>query len=237
VIKKYITDIVGILIIISCVIIFAGKPHIDYNPPPAATVQIDKKKVSEIKNETEAVRENKALYAALEKRNIFTEAGGYAATEVSLSALPPNPYTLIAILQGKDKKAVFREYTGAIVTVPVGKKMIDGYIVQSIEGLTVKLKRDKEEKKFRVFSPESASASLSPEDMKKLAANPYKLIGILQGKEKKAVIRDYNNSAVIIGVGEKLNDGSVVTGISDVSVNLKKGNEKIEWKIFGNHAP
>ncbi len=233
-IRKYIVDIVSILVIISGVFIFAGKPQINFNPPPIATVQIDKKAVPDIPRETKAVQEKASSYEALEKRNIFTEGGTYVAVlEKSLSALPPNPYTLVAVLQGNDKKAVFREYTGAIITVPVGKKMIDEYVVQSIESLTVKLMRGNEEKKLTVFNSGRALAVLSPDDIKKLPANPYKLIGILNGKEKKAVIRDYNNSVITLGVGERLSDGSVVTGIGDVFVKLKKGKENIELKIFG----
>jgi hypothetical protein len=236
-IRKYIADIVSILIIISGVIVFAGKPYVNFNPPPAAIAQIDKNAVSEIKKGKEAVRGNTVSYEALEKRNIFTEVGVYAAAEKSLSVLPPNPYTLVAVLQGNDKKAVFREYTGAIVTVPVGKKMIDEYVVQSIEGLTVKLKRGNEGKKLTVFNSGDASDVVSPDDKKKLSATPYKLIGILNGKERKAVIRDYKNSVIVVAVGAKLGDGSVVTGIGDVLVRLKKGKENIELKIFGSRAP
>jgi hypothetical protein len=70
-----------------------------------------------------------------------------------------------------------------------------------------------------------------------LSATPYKLIGILNGKERKAVIRDYKNSVIVVAVGAKLGDGSVVTGIGDVLVRLKKGKENIELKIFGSRAP
>jgi hypothetical protein len=235
-IRKYIADIVSILIILSGLIVFAGKPYVNFNPPPVPTAQIDKKAIS-IKKETEAVRGNTVSYEALKKRNIFTEVGIYDAAGKSLSVLPPNPYTLVAVLQGNDKKAVFREYTGAIVTVPVGKKMIDEYVVHSIEGLTVKLKRGNEGKKLTVFNSGSAPDVISSDDIKKMSANPYKLIGILNGKERKAIIRDYNNSVITLAVVEKLGDGSVVTVIGDVLVRLKKGKENIELKIFGNHAP
>lgn len=237
-IRKYIADIVIMFLISVSVILFAGKPRINFNPPPAAAVKSDKKAVAEIKNEAQVVDGSVTSYDSLEKRNIFTEAGTYAAAgAAALPVLPPNPYALIAILQGNDKKAVFREYTGAIVTVPVGKKMIDEYTVKSIEGLTVKLQKGNEEKKFTIFNSANSLAAANLDDLKKITANPYKLIGILKGKEKKAVIKDYSNSVFILATGEKLSDGSVITGIGERAVTLKKGKENIELKIFVNRVP
>jgi hypothetical protein len=236
-IRKYTADIIAVFIILAAFIFLAEKPRVNYNPPAAAAAQIDKKVVAEVKKELQAVPGTAVSYAELEKRNIFIEAGVYAAAGASTPVLPPNPYTLVAVLQGSDKKAVFREYTGAIVTVPVGKKMIDEYVVQGIEGVTVKLRRGNEEKKLTVFNSGSIPGVVSPADIKKIPADPYKLIGILNGKERKAVIRDYTNAIAIVAVGEKLSDGSIVTGIGDVLVRLKKGKENTELKIFGNHAP
>ena len=236
-IKKYLWDAVSIVSILLLTLLLSGKPSVDFNPPPAASAEVDQKVAEEKPRETKAAQTIAApLYAALEKRNIFVEIGAYATAEKALLVLPANPYMLVAVLQGNDKKAIFREYTGAIITVPVGKKMIDEYVLESIEGVTVKLKRGQERKKLTVFNPGSAPAVMSPDDLKK-HPTPYKLIGILNGKEKKAVLKDYTNATIILAVGEKLGNGSVVTAIGDVSVQLKKGKEKTELKIFGNHMP
>lgn len=236
-IRKYTADGVIISIVFLLVFFLADRPVVNYNPVSAVRVPIGNGTIPDKPEETKAIEGNKVSYAALGKRNIFAAMGAYTLDVKSSTVLPAIPYTLIAVLQGNDKKAVFREYTGAILTVPVGKKMIDEYVVESIEGLTVRLKRAQERKKLTVFNPESVPAAVFPEDRKKVPANPYKLIGILKGKERKAVIKDHTNAIAVRAVGEKLGDGSVVIGIGDVSVKLRKDKETIELNLFAYRVP
>jgi len=64
---------------------------------------------------------------------------------------PENPYTLIGILHGEEKKAVFREYTGSILFLTVGKKLIDDSIITRIDSTSVEVKKGKEKKELKIF--------------------------------------------------------------------------------------
>lgn len=76
-------------------------------------------------------------------------------TEVGSTAMkgpvPESLDTLIGILQGQEKKAIFREYTGAIVTLTVGKKLLDGSVITGIGSTTVEVKKGKEKRELRIF--------------------------------------------------------------------------------------
>ena len=68
-----------------------------------------------------------------------------------IGLLPEKPYNLIGVLYGKEMKAVFAEYTGSVVTMTVGKKMIDGFVISKIKSTSVKLTERKEEKELKTF--------------------------------------------------------------------------------------
>lgn len=86
----------------------------------------------------------------LEVRNIFEPAGNYEKPK-ELIIIPENPYNLIAVLEGKEKKAILREYTGRMVSLKVGDKMIDGAVVIKIDKMSVTAKKGKKEKEYRIF--------------------------------------------------------------------------------------
>lgn len=87
----------------------------------------------------------------LKARNIFVSDGSYSLA-VHKKLIPDIPYTLLGVMLGKEKKAVFREYTGSIVSLGVGAKMLDDSVITSIEKLSVKARKGKEEKEYRIFN-------------------------------------------------------------------------------------
>ncbi|MGA2318918.1 MAG: hypothetical protein ABSG71_21425 [Thermodesulfobacteriota bacterium] len=93
-----------------------------------------------------------AALGSLKERNIFSPDGSYTKSGAGLKGpLPENPYTLIGILYGEEKKAVFRDYTGSIIALTVGKKLIDGSVITKIEKLSVQLENEKTKKELKVF--------------------------------------------------------------------------------------
>ncbi len=86
----------------------------------------------------------------LEVRNIFEPQGNYEKPP-ELIIIPENPYNLIAVLQGKEKRALLREYTGRMVSLKIGDKMVDGAIVTGIDSMSVTAKKGKKEKVYRIF--------------------------------------------------------------------------------------
>ena len=87
----------------------------------------------------------------LKTRNIFAATGAYADADAANRPLPEKPYRLIGVLNGKEMKAVFAEYTGSVVTMTVGTKMLDGFVISKIKNTSVKLTRGKEEKELKTF--------------------------------------------------------------------------------------
>ncbi len=95
------------------------------------------------------------LDTALKQRNLFSETGSYAPPPPPKRvepALPPNPYTLIAVLLGKEQKAVFRNYTGAIQTLGLGKTLIDGAVLTELSPRSVKVTKGNEVKELTLFA-------------------------------------------------------------------------------------
>lgn len=100
--------------------------------------------------EKEAMHPRTNLYASLEKKNIFSEDGSYEKPK-ELKKIPEIAYNLLAVLLGKEKRAIMREYTGTMVSVKVGDKLIDDSVVTDIDNLTVRTKKQKTVKEYRIF--------------------------------------------------------------------------------------
>ncbi|WP_435547444.1 hypothetical protein [Desulfobacterium sp. N47] len=62
--------------------------------------------------------------------------------------------------------------------------------------------------------------------------NPYTLIGILMGKEARALFRDYKGSVIYMKAGDKMLDGSVIAEIDRTFVKLRMGEDEKIQKIF-----
>lgn len=88
----------------------------------------------------------------LKDRNIFSADGRYPViTAQGKKDIPEVAYTLLGVMRGREKKAVFREYTGAVLAFGVGAKMIDDSVVADIGSLSVKVKKGKKEREYRIF--------------------------------------------------------------------------------------
>jgi len=154
---KYLLDIICVVIVVILALLTAEKPVFNVNIRPSIADKKqpqDRKKEEAKKVEKEIVRD---VFASkeLKDRNIFSADGRYL-TPGAVSAgmkgpLPENPYTLIGILQGEEKKAVFREYTGSIVFLTIGKKLIDDSIITRIDSTSVEVKKGKEKKELKIF--------------------------------------------------------------------------------------
>jgi hypothetical protein len=99
----------------------------------------------------------KERYKDLAKRNIFEADGSYERPK-GLIVLPENPYNLIAVLEGKEKRAIFREYTGDMVSFKKGEKMIDGSVIMEIGRMDVKVKKGKNIREYRIFDVKKKEA-------------------------------------------------------------------------------
>lgn len=151
-IKKSLPDLFIAGVIVALAFFFAGGTLPSALPPPAGTG----------KPAAAADRPQKTLWtppirldAALKQRNLFSETGSYAPPPPPKKvepALPPNPYTLIAVLLGKEQKAVFRNYTGAIQTLGLGKTLIDGAVLTELSPRSVKVTKGKEVKELTLFA-------------------------------------------------------------------------------------
>ena len=157
-IKKNFIDTLCIVLFIAIGILAVERPVIDQNVRSSVATkrQPSDVKKEETKEAERGIIRDVVTYDALKDRNIFAADGKYAIVAMSgpgmKGPLPENPYTLIGILQGEEKKAVFREHTGSIITLTVGKELIDGSVITRIDNLSVEVKRGKEKRELRIFS-------------------------------------------------------------------------------------
>ena len=162
-IKKYLFDILFVVLIVSIAVLAAGRPVVDPNLRPSVT---DKRqppdaKKQETKNVQKEILRDIVASDVLKERNIFAPDGKYPVLTsggVIAGPSPENPntststYTLIGILDGEEKKAVFRESTGSIVALTVGKKLKDGSVITRIDKFSVEVMKEKEKKELRMFN-------------------------------------------------------------------------------------
>ncbi|MBM4276256.1 MAG: hypothetical protein FJ130_00030 [Deltaproteobacteria bacterium] len=158
--KKYYPDILCIICIILIMVIAllaAEKPVIDLSMHPSVA---HRKPPGDIKKEEPKAVERGIVkkvtsWEKLKERNIFAADGKYPVSIAGVTGtqkiLPEKPYTLIGVLQGEEKKAVFRDPTGAIVTFTVGKKLMDDSVITRINTFSVELEKGKERRELRIF--------------------------------------------------------------------------------------
>jgi hypothetical protein len=83
-------------------------------------------------------------------RNIFTANGAYTDSDDKL--IPANPYTLLGVIHGGGvTKAVFRDYSGSVVAMAQGQKMIDGSVITRIDDASVQLRKGEEKTELKTF--------------------------------------------------------------------------------------
>ena len=154
-IKRYLLDVLCIALVAAVAPLAAQKPMIDLNLRSSAGDRGNlggaKKEETEMAPKGVIIRDV-AVLRALKERNIFAAAESYARSKSEMQGLlSKGPYALIGVLQGEEKKAVFREQTGSIVTLTVGKKLIDGSVITRIEDRSVEVMKGEEKKELRIF--------------------------------------------------------------------------------------
>jgi hypothetical protein len=167
--NKYKMDLIILTAFVAIGVIFAGRPDVEIKlqqtRPVKPSVQTEAKFLANEnypspvplpQGEGARGRVTKVFtYEYLAKRNIFSPDGSYEMAK-DLIHLPENPYNLIAVLRGNEKRAVFREFTGDVVSLKVGDRLIDGAIITNIEDMAVKVKKGRETKKYRIFEVKGA---------------------------------------------------------------------------------
>jgi len=156
--NRYKMDILIFTVFIIGGLILVQRPDLDHglkqvsNIPPAKSSGQSEAKSRRLVEEP-ATQKNS--YEYLEKRNIFSPDGSYEPAK-DLIQIPENPYNLIAVLRGREKRAVFREFTGNVVSLKVGNKLIDGATITDIGDMAVKVKKGRDTKEFRIFEVKGA---------------------------------------------------------------------------------
>lgn len=147
--KKYLTDILAIILVASVAVIAAERPKTDYQEKFSQNVMVQEK--TEKKDHiTDTISSQLRRYQYVEERNVFAMDGSYVTT-TGLKPMPENPYVLVAILKGREKTAIFKEYSGSMISLKVGQKLIDGAIITEIGNLSVKVKKGMKIREYRIF--------------------------------------------------------------------------------------
>ena len=94
----------------------------------------------------------------LKKGNERKEFSVYGATLSSASVqgdmknLSDRKYILIGILEGADKKAVFKDQTGTLTILEVGRSLPDGSVITHIDSRFVRLTNGKDKKDLTLYA-------------------------------------------------------------------------------------
>jgi hypothetical protein len=96
--------------------------------------------------------------------------------------IPENPYNLIAILHGNDKRIIIREFTGDLVSVKEGGTLIDGAIVKKIGDSVVTLVKGNQTKELKIL--DYKALAVSKPSVAPVAAKPGGTPGVASGANK-----------------------------------------------------
>ena len=158
--KNYLAD--GAVIVLSLLLVYwwAEKPQLDLERKPAVSKQpvVPKKTVqgdSSHEGSLEISGKTARDYQKLEARNIFSPDGLYAQL-TQQKPMPEVAYTLLGVIVGKPKQAVFRDYLGAVVAVGEGEVLADGFVIARIGTLSVTARRGEDEREYRIFQPKKS---------------------------------------------------------------------------------
>lgn len=88
-------------------------------------------------------------YSFLKKRNPFSPEGSYIGKPI-----PENPFSLIGIRAGSSPSALLKSFTGEIIVVKEGDKLIDGSRVVKIGENFVIIERLGKKRELKLFSVE-----------------------------------------------------------------------------------
>ncbi len=230
--KRFLPDGAVLLMMVAMAAIFAGRPQVSVEERPRQPAAVQAQAPAATNAAAPLLRRPVEEDKFLKARNIFSATGTYE--DPDKPPIPKNPYNLIAVLQGKEKKAVFRDYQGKVSTLETGKEMLDKFVIVRIDNASVQLAKGEEKKELRLFNAGGGHLLPAEEDKDEAVSkkNLYVLTGILGGRVKKAVFRDYRGKMLLLGVGATLNDGAVIAGIDSVSVRVDKDGERKVLKLF-----
>jgi hypothetical protein len=153
--KNYLPD--GAVIVLSLLLVYWWVDK----PPPSLERKIvapvkQAKGDSTQKASLEIPRKTARDYPELEVRNIFSLDGLYMLSSPQQKPMPEVPYTLLGVIVGRPKQAVFRDYLGAVVSVGEGEVLADGFVIARIETLSVMAKRGEDEREYKIFQPKKS---------------------------------------------------------------------------------
>ena len=102
-------------------------------------------------------------YPKLQARNIFSSDGAYALSPEQ-KPLGEAAFTLLGVIGGKSKRAIFRDSTGAILSVGEGEPLMNGTVITHIERLSATAERGEDKREFVLFDVKenSPQRSLAP---------------------------------------------------------------------------
>jgi len=153
-IKKYLVDILCALVILAGAFWFAERTGVeipDRRTPPPKEKRTDLQKEEKKIQASEIIRQT-GVAEPLKEKNIFGPGEGKTTLGAGKAGRSPeNPYSLIGVLQGEEKRAVFLEPGGKIVALAVGNNLTDGTVVTRIDDLSVQVEKGKEKKELKVF--------------------------------------------------------------------------------------
>lgn len=158
--KKYMADLVFIAVFaVAIPSLVVNKPDMHYNNMlnVSRTINQSGSRPDKVKDkrapETHMPEgDGTGDYSHIAGRNIFAPGGSYDPVKYkSLAVLPSNPYQLIGVLTSGGKRAVFSLYTGEMVSLREGDKLLDGSVIKAIGPTAVTLKQGKTEREMKIF--------------------------------------------------------------------------------------
>lgn len=143
-------EIFFVLILIFLAYLFRETPiSAEKTPVKTPKPQVPAQAVTEPATESITLPPLDAKYSNIKKRNLFTPEGSYTDQKI-----PEIPYTVVAIKIGKPNQAILKLYTGELITVKKGDKLIDEAQVLEIKEKYIKIKRLDKTKKLTLFGGE-----------------------------------------------------------------------------------
>jgi hypothetical protein len=149
--KRFLPEVIALLLVFLLAFLISGKPDRSKILSSRAEKRQPLPALPEKPEGLKIIRPE-SVDQTLKDRNIFETDGAYLKPgETKKAPFPANPYSLIGILEGKERKAVFRDYTGAILVLTKGKKLIDEAVITRIDLRSVVLKKEDQERELKVF--------------------------------------------------------------------------------------
>jgi hypothetical protein len=141
------------IVAVSLMLVFllVENPKAVIEPPPA----ISSNTAKEPPNQPPALegmqkQQKDKSYPKLQARNIFSSDGAYALS-TEQKPLAEAAFTLLGVIGGKSKRAIFRDSTGVILSVGEGEPLMNGAVITRIERLSAIAERGEDKREFVLF--------------------------------------------------------------------------------------